>query len=137
MKVEKVDPVKDHKEDIREAFSGHVKVNISKTAGPIPEKAKETPDPTPQSIEAKSAISGNLDKNGKNIAKLATEKSNKTAEKPSTQPAPKTAAPAAKPANKSIESPKTPSAAKPTLVTKRVAQFSSHSTSPFFEERHH
>ena len=82
-------------------------------------------------------MSGDLDKNGKKIAKLATEKSNKTAEKPAAQPAPKTAAPAAKPANKSIESPKTPSAAKPTLVAKKVAQFSSHSTSPSFEERHH
>ena len=126
LKVEKTDPKKDHKEDIREAFTGHVKLNTSKTAGPIPEKAKGGEAPTANSVDAKTAISGNTDKNGKNIAKLVTEK--KTGEKTTISSAP---------ANKAIESPKIASTWKPTLVAKKVAQFSSHSTSPFFDERHH
>ena len=74
LKVEKVDPVKDHKEDIREAFSGHIKVNISKTAGPIPEKPKETPVPTAQQLDTKAAFGADLDKNGKNVLKSLVEK---------------------------------------------------------------
>lgn len=89
LKVDKVDKKQEHKDDIREAFSGHIRVNSSKTAGPIPEKPKASEDPTPQSIEAKNAISGNLDKNGKNVLKLTDTKSNKTADKPVAKPAAK------------------------------------------------
>jgi len=35
VKVEKVTPVQDHKDDIREAFSGHLKLNTSKVAGEV------------------------------------------------------------------------------------------------------
>lgn len=107
LKVEKVNPVQDHKDDIRDAFSGHLKINSTKTAGELKEKPKEKPEPTAQQIDAKTAISGDIGKDGKSVLKLADQNKtiNSTANDTSIKPV-----------------------REPLLVAKKVAQFSSHST---------
>ena len=158
VKVEKpVNPKVQHKEDIKEAFTGHIRDNNNKTAGPIPEKPKETQPPTAGQIEARNTISGDLDKNGKSVLKLTDQKSNKTDDQNKSKNATKSAAkpsakptvavkPAAKPEAKLIAKPSVAKTSAPenktngtnaTLVAAKVkvATFASHPAQPAEESK--
>ena len=47
VKTEKVNKAEEHKADIADAFSGHLKLNPTKNAGKLPENVKETSNPSP------------------------------------------------------------------------------------------